>query len=251
MVRASPADGRGGAPMIVSILLGLAVQDRDPEAVRKDVHDILQRPEFRENLPTDFWVKLREYLKIRNQKPKEIDPKDLPDIKVKPPSTSIDIGAIMRLLFVIALAILLAFIIFLVYQWWAKRAKPDDDAGVPLADAESQGELPNALSQTADQWAADAERLFRQGKISEAIRALYLAVLSFSHRRNWIDYHPCKTNWEYIRKFAGPSDGKQTLRLLTGVFERAWYGKEACGETEYRESKRLAGELSASGGAPA
>lgn len=245
---ARPADV-GAA--VIALFLFLAVAGQDSDGVRRDLKRILDEPEFRENLPSDFWEKLREHLKLGDAEPPKVpnvNPPKPPNVNLpQPPAYTI---SLLKIVFIIAIALCGAFLILLIYKAIAGRVKEEETPLAPAAEA-AEPAMPNALSQTADQWSTDAEQLFRQGKIAEAIRALYLAVLSFSHRRNWIDYHPCKTNGEYIRRFAGPPTGEGSLRTMTNLFERKWYGRETSSEADYLESKRLASEMSNMEKAPA
>ncbi len=224
--------------MIAAMVALACLQETDP---RQDLQRILERPEFRENLPSDFWENLRQYLKLK-EKQINVEPPDPP----KPPTISIPAPpeytlSLMKVLFIIAMAILAAFIILMLYKAFAKKSDEEEAPAAP--ETAAAPEAVNALSQSADQWAGDAEKLFREGKIAEAIRALYLAILSASHRRGWIDYNPGKTNGEYIRKFRGPMEGEERLRGITLVYERKWYGKETGTARDYEESRRLASEM--------
>jgi hypothetical protein len=82
----------------------------------------------------------------------------------------------------------------------------------------------NALSRPPEGWAGIADELAAQGQFREAIRNLYLALLSRLHRDGAIDYDPAKSNWDYFRGFKGPMSALTPFRELTRRFDFAWYG---------------------------
>lgn len=205
----------------------------DPRQVREDLQEILERPEFKENLPTDFFENLRDYLKLEDV--------TLEPPRLKPPRMPSVSPWIMKTLAIVVVVSIVSFIIVMLFRAWARKSFEDLIPPVTV-EAKEAGPV-NALSQPARQWADDADLLFRQGKVAEAIRALYLAILSSSHRRSWIDYHPGKTNGEYLRRFEGPGEAQALLTAFTRLYERKWYGRESCTEQDYRESRRLTDDL--------
>jgi hypothetical protein len=82
----------------------------------------------------------------------------------------------------------------------------------------------NALSRPPEGWAGIADELAAKGQFREAIRNLYLALLSRLHRDGAIDYDPAKSNWDYFRGFKGPMSALTPFRELTRRFDFAWYG---------------------------
>ncbi|MBL8953324.1 MAG: DUF4129 domain-containing protein [Myxococcaceae bacterium] len=102
------------------------------------------------------------------------------------------------------------------------RETAADESGVieaPLAP-----DPMNALSRPPEGWAGLADELAAKGLFREAIRNLYLALLSRLHRDGAIDYDPSKSNWDYFRGFKGPLTALQPFRELTRRFDFAWYG---------------------------
>jgi hypothetical protein len=221
--------------MILALAATASVQDRDPEAVRRQLHDILRRPEFRQKLPSGFWARLRELLRIKSSEPSA--PPEIPSSPCQISSPGVP-GSAMTVLYILAIAILAAFLIAIGYHAWARRGL--SRAPPPARAAPSPSAMPDPLARDAREWTIEADGLFRQGRVAEAIRALYLAVLSFSHVRRWIDYHPSKANWEHVRRFSGPGPAKASLGSLTSMFEQKWYGRKPAAESEYRRSRELA-----------
>ena len=214
--------------MILAFALAPPVQDRDPDAVRRQLDGILGRSEFRQKMPSDFWVRLRELLKMKAAKKSEPKPETSSSpCQISSPSVP---GSAMKILFIIAIAVFAAFLIAMGYHAWARRGSSRAPPPIPIAPTASP--MPDPLSRDSREWALEADGLFRNGRLAEAIRALYLAALSFSHVRRWIDYHPSKANWEHVRKFSGPGPARNNLGSLTSLFEQKWYGRKPAAESE-------------------
>lgn len=229
--------------MTWAILVLACLQEGDPEAVRRQLHDILDRREFHQKMPSDFWARLRERLRLRSE------PEEEPAFERSegrcPISTegSGSGGGLMNILYIVGIAILAAFLIAIGYHAWTRRRiQPAAKTAVPAVSVYSS-DLPDPLAMRSEEWALEADRLYQQGRIAEAIRALYLAALSHAHLRRWIDYHPSRTNWEHVRTFAGPRPLQPTLGSLTSLFERKWYGRKPAEDSEYRSGRDLAASL--------
>ena len=65
----------------------------------------------------------------------------------------------------------------------------------------------------------------------EAVRSLYLAVLSLLHRQHLLRYEPTRTNGEYVLQVRlapqAPPELHAVFEGLTGLFEGKWYGERA------------------------
>jgi hypothetical protein len=79
-----------------------------------------------------------------------------------------------------------------------------------------------------DQWIELADQSLREGDLRLALRAFYLANLSWMGRAEFISIHPGKTNREYELELRRRGRTFPEARALFGanvaVFERAWYG---------------------------
>src|SRR5262249_59664133 len=84
--------------------------------------------------------------------------------------------------------------------------------------------------QPASAWLRQAEELARGGQFAEAVRALFHAALSQLHQAGLLRCEPTRTNGEYVEQVrrAGRAATGDDLAELTGVFERGWYGGQAC-----------------------
>lgn len=82
----------------------------------------------------------------------------------------------------------------------------------------------SALARAPEGWSDLADQLASQGRFRDAIRHLYLALLSRLHRDGAIDYDPAKSNWDYFRAFKGLPQALPPFKELTRRFDFAWYG---------------------------
>jgi hypothetical protein len=98
-------------------------------------------------------------------------------------------------------------------------------------------------------WWQEAEALARGGRHLEAVRSLYLAVLSLLHRQHLLRYEPTRTNGEYVQQVRlaaqAPAELHAPFEGLTALFEVKWYGERACTADEFDECRRLAEEIRA------
>jgi hypothetical protein len=92
-----------------------------------------------------------------------------------------------------------------------------------------------------------AEGLAREGRCREAVRLLYLAVLSALNHRHLLLCEPTRTNGEYVRQVRlapeAPPGLLAPFEALTDFFERKWYGEGSCDGADYAECRRLAEDV--------
>lgn len=216
----------------------------DPSAT---VKQILARPEFVESEPApkadepdkdETWLGrvLRELLerfwKWLTQRDRR--PRELPE---RPIDASLP-GANV----VIAVSVALALAI-LGYAAWQLRKRPaeavaEGDGGAAPTPLTVDGS--NALAKAPESWAGLADELAARGELREAVRHLYLALLSRLHRDGAIDYEPTASNWDYLRHFRGPRERKPGFRELTVGFDFAWYGQVPVTPSAWSQFRALA-----------
>ncbi len=97
----------------------------------------------------------------------------------------------------------------------------------------------NALSRPPEGWAHLADELAARGEYREAVRGLYLALLSRLHREGVIHYDTGLSNWDYLRQFRSRGEWKPSFRELTLRFDFAWYGNVPVGSEGYRAFRTL------------
>lgn len=192
----------------------------------------LARPEFAEAPPTtvepeaepigasllsQWWEAIKRWLADVLEKARQRPPPARPPGDGSMAAT----GAVM-VLAVLAVLALLAFIL-------VRRQRADTPPEAGLDESSSGGEAAlvdpeSALARPPERWAGLADELAERGAFREAIRHLYLALLSRLHHRGAIDYDPAKSNWDYLAAFLGPAETKAAFRELTRRFDFAWYG---------------------------
>lgn len=99
------------------------------------------------------------------------------------------------------------------------EAAVDEDA-MPLAPPEPEKR------------AREADRLAESGDFRGAVRAHYLSLLGRLHREGVIVYDRHRTNREYMRSMRAPPPRIAAFADAVDVFDRKWYGKEACTREE-------------------
>lgn len=97
----------------------------------------------------------------------------------------------------------------------------------------------SALSKPPEGWAHTADEMAAQGNYREAVRCLYLALLSRLHREGAITYDVTLSNWDYLRQFRGQREWLPPFRELTRRFDFAWYGNLPVGQEGYQDFRVL------------
>jgi hypothetical protein len=122
----------------------------------------------------------------------------------------------------------------------------------PTADVVAP-ELPRPGEKSPEELWRQAQALAGEGRHSEALRLLYLAVLFLLDRRGLLRYEPTRTNGEYIRQVRLADNAPEGLHApfeqLTTLFETRWYGGVPCEAADFQEGERLAGDVRDSAGA--
>ena len=71
-----------------------------------------------------------------------------------------------------------------------------------------------------------------------AIRYRYLQLLRYLSRSGRIDYHPEKTNWDYLAEISD-SRLKVAFSKASRVYEYTWYGEQAVDQHGYEGIEHL------------
>jgi hypothetical protein len=108
---------------------------------------------------------------------------------------------------------------------------------------------PQLYEQPASVLWKQAEGLAREGRFLEAVRLLYLAVLSTLHQRRLVQCEPTRTNGEYVLQVRLTPEAPPGLHApfeeLTALFELKWYGERACEAADFAACRRLAEDVRA------
>ncbi|NPC53118.1 DUF4129 domain-containing protein [Corallococcus sp. AB032C] len=223
----------------------------DARAATDRARAILARPEFQERpekAPAEpkeeevppsepsWWRRfidklgewLRDFFKRNNPRPQSHD-------TALPVSGGAAANALVVMLVALTLAVLGVVVVNVLRR---KREKSGPALEVSTMDAAALAGSPDhALSRPPEGWAHLADALAAKGEYREAVRNLYLALLSRLHRDGAIHYDETLSNWDYLRAFRGRPEVKAPFRELTRRFDFAWYGNvpvSADGYTEFR-----------------
>ena len=143
-----------------------------------------------------------------------------PDIKVKEHPT-----AGMRWIVGSVVAMIVIVIAVLAFEVIRRsRRRPLD----LVAESEPASSTRDAdpLSRGANEWERYAAQLAAAGRIREAIRAWYHAVLVTLYGEGILHFRKGRTNWEYVSTLAPNVAWRGEFVKLTRRFEQEWYGSE-------------------------
>jgi len=239
---------------IVLAAQAAALERQQAESAQARARDILARPEFqvpepqepkdelqKEEVPPEppgLWQRFLQWLGDRL---KEFFNREAS--APRPPPTDFTGGQnVANTLVVILIAGALGVLAWVLWRSFAERRRARGGAGLEVStqDAATLAADPmNALSRPPEGWAHLADTLAARGEYREAVRGLYLALLSHLHREGVIHYDSHASNWDYLLQFRGRTEWKPPFRELTLRFDFAWYGNLPVGEEGYREFRRL------------
>lgn len=232
-LRSQPSDAsasRAAARQILGRSEFQTVQDRPKDAPPEEEAS----QSWLGKLWEDFWRAIFEWLRKR-------DPKVDPVVVSAGASPMVGANAVM----LVAIAVVAGVLLYILLRNWKRKKTEEtavDESGAVSESALSDDPM-SALSRPPEGWASIADQLAARGQFREAIRHLYLALLSRLHRDGAIDYDPTCSNWEYLSAFKGPSDLKPPFRELTRRFDFVWYGNLDASESSYATFRLTAGPL--------
>ncbi len=90
---------------------------------------------------------------------------------------------------------------------------------------------------TLDEWLQLADSYEREGRLREAVRALYLACLLRFDEHNIARFVRGQTNWEHLQRIEGSAKlpAGFDFRSPTQAFDQIWYGHKLRGPEDVRE----------------
>lgn len=169
------------------------------------------------------------------------------DKPVKPVDVSMDSPSMpgANIVIIGVLVVVALVLVFILVR--SLKKKPSDEVDLDESGGLIQQSLEHdgmsALSKPPETWAGLADELAARGEFREAIRHLYLALLSRLHRDGVIDYDPTLSNWEYLFAFKGTSTLKSAFKELTRRFDFAWYGNLGVDSLAYAMFRKVAEPL--------
>ena len=192
---------------------GRAAEDK--AAARKRLADILQRPEYSRNVPTEsalarLWNQLLKWLEQFFPKPKQMSPGRA--------------GWISQVVQILILLLALAVIFYALKTFAPRvfgrgRVKKKAKEGPRIVLGETL-----AADESAVDILASAEALARRGELRAAIRKAYIALLVELGERRILSLAQHKTNRDYLRAMREVEPLHTNVKELTDSFERHWYG---------------------------
>jgi hypothetical protein len=149
-------------------------------------------------------------------------------------------ASVANALVVIVIAVVLAVLVAVLVRAFVKRDVDGAQLEVSTTESMALSQDPmSALSRPPEGWAHLADELAARGEYREAVRSLYLALLSRLHREGAILYDSTLSNWDYLRHFKGRREWLPPFRELTRRFDFAWYGNLPVGQDGYRDFRAI------------
>ncbi|MFY0569490.1 DUF4129 domain-containing protein [Archangium lansingense] len=230
----------------------LEKQQADARAAQARAQDILARPEFQvpepeapkeENAPEDqspgLWQQFLDWL---GKWLEELFRRSEQEPSSRPSNfTGASGQGVANVLVVVLIAGVLVVLVLVLLRALGKVKDGEDSRlEVSTQDASTLAADPmNALSRPPEGWAHLADELAARGEYREAVRNLYLALLSRLHREGVIHYDTTLSNWDYLRQFRSRREWLPSFRELTLRFDFAWYGNLPVGADGYRAFRTL------------
>jgi hypothetical protein len=125
---------------------------------------------------------------------------------------------------VIAVVIAIVAVLTLLALEVMRRSKPGARMPLAVSDPQSSRRDEDPLSRGANEWERYAAQLAAAGRIREAIRAWFHAVLVTLYAAGILHFRKGRTNWEYIALLAPALPWRGDFVQLTQRFEEEWYG---------------------------
>jgi hypothetical protein len=151
------------------------------------------------------------------------------------------VAQILTWVTIIAAAAILTLILVKIVSQRRVLTPPKAPPAAPTPDLESEDTTADQLPE--DEWLRLARQKAEDGDLRQALRALFLAVLSLLGDQGLILIRRSKSNFDYEREL------KRKLNSLAGLdeifsadrklFERCWYGAHPVTVTEFEQSDSL------------
>ncbi|MBZ4372628.1 DUF4129 domain-containing protein [Corallococcus sp. AS-1-6] len=228
------ADARAATDRARAILARPEFQERPEKAPAEPKEDVPPEASWWRRFIDKLGEWLRDFFKRNNPRPQSRD-------TALPLSGGAAANALVVMLVALTLAVLGVVVVSVLRR---KREGAGPALDVSTVDAAAlAGNPDHALSRPPEGWAHLADALAAKGEYREAVRNLYLALLSRLHRDGAIHYDETLSNWDYLRAFRGRPEVKAPFRELTRRFDFAWYGNAPVGADGYTEFRAITAPL--------
>ncbi|HPU40221.1 MAG TPA: DUF4129 domain-containing protein [Microthrixaceae bacterium] len=201
----------------------------DPQQVRDDVRDVMDRPEF-DYSPS---VLERFFEWIGEQLSKFFQPGEGAGAGA---SFGGGIGALLGWLLIVAAVVAILVVAYWVISNRTRRSRPAHDD--PLSPVEIEHR------RRADEWMSDAQRWEASGEWKEALRARYRNLVRVLVDRRQLPDVPGRTTGELRADLDTTTpDARDTFDTCCLLFELAWYADVATGPEENRRFRESADQV--------
>lgn len=142
------------------------------------------------------------------------------------------LGFILQVTLYVAIALVIGF---LLYKFGPKLLKRRKEAG--KADRKERVVLGEKIEAgaTTEELFSEAERLVNEGRVREALRKGYIALLFGLGEKKAIGLAKHKTNRDYLNELRKRTDVHDIVSGLTSQYERHWYGASEAAEEDWLE----------------
>ena len=161
-----------------------------------------------------------------------------PDKKTSETSADRDWRPVIRVLLIALSVVLVAILLIYIIKLWRRRLASQNES-----QSETETETPDlrddgikADELPANRWLDLAKELMAKGDYRLAMRALYLATLSYLAEKEWVTIEIYKSNRDYDRELQRRlSDQKDLISAFSetvAVIDRVWYGMRKVSQSD-------------------
>ncbi|QQS40834.1 MAG: DUF4129 domain-containing protein [Acidobacteriota bacterium] len=151
------------------------------------------------------------------------------------PLNTPDLGALGYTLQILLYGIVIVLVGYLIYRFGPRLLnRKRSGESTSKKDRVVLGEKIDAGVTTEDLF-SEAERLVREGRMREALRKGYIALLFGLGERRAIGLAKHKTNRDYLRELAASAELHSVVSGLTVQYERHWYGSSEAADEDWQK----------------
>jgi len=141
---------------------------------------------------------------------------------------------------VAAVVVLIVIVLLVLALEVIRRGQSRLELGSIESEPVSSRRDDDPLSRGANEWERYAAQLATAGRLREAIRAWYHAVLVTLYAAGVLRFRKGRTNWEYVSALSPQVPWRGEFVTLTRHFEHQWYGADRSSAEELDEASRRA-----------
>jgi hypothetical protein len=192
----------------------------DPQVVRQTARDVLARPEYQLDPPTDFGDVIAEFVAAMRR---------FRDLIQRWFGWLYDMSPVLAVLVVVAMIVSVGLLLGHIGWTLVAVARGDRRGLVALADLSRRKVDPAELAREADDAGA-------RGNYILAVRLLYRACLARLEQTEDKPFRPGATNREHLNRYRATPLHEWLARLVT-IIDLKWYGSEPCLASDFAECR--------------